>query len=878
LITTDHFLFFDGIAPAKNATTSMKTNIKLLFLLLTPTLGLMLAPSPAFATVTSSIYISVRTDGLPGSGTLASPFNGSTEAKFDTLMKNFPANTQINLLAGTYMTNGFDAFSIKAGWVIQGAGMGVTTLKLSPHATTHGLNFLESFSEADGMEIHDLTCDANYGAWMGPAHAQVGGILVWGNNVLVQNVEMTGCYGDSVNGLEQFSILVGGNQGPTHEIANNCTIKGCVTHNYASGSNYTNGPLISYCTNSQIIGCTDDGANHGFGFAAATNSQITNCTSTKKTAVAVYTDTSFITGMTIQGSTLAAASIPIQFNSAAAANNVKIINNALISYTPTISGNAAIVLSGSGSGTSITVTGNTYIYLGSLTYSGLILNNGQNFKGLDVENNSSNGGLVGWGGGGTDVTNASNFVANNKFNLPLASVWNSTTSTPVAAPSSTSTSTTTSTTTVVSSTPASVPASSTSTTSTTTTTASVAAKATPTQIQQGAATTVGVADSNGAKFAAFQVLVPPSSGISLQDFGVRAHSNLRVLDVPDSDGAKAAQFNTPATLRALYHLPATGGSGAIAIVDAYDFPTALNDFNAFSNYFVLPQETSTTSTLAANKTFQVVYASGTRPQSGGSYISSWNLEAALDIEWAHAMAPNAKIYLVEAASDSTADLDAAVRVASQLTGVKEVSMSWGGNEVPWEGSSLDSTFTTSGVVYLASSGDSTSTMEYPAASPNVISCGGTTVTRTSAGVFSSETGWSQAGCGSSLYEQRPAFQASVAAMVGARRGVSDMSFDADPNTGVFVFDSTPLWGETGWWILGGTSLSSPALAGVINLAASSGNGFATSTAQEQARIYASLGNASAFRDIVSGTDGRYKCQTGWDFVTGVGTPNGLVGK
>jgi kumamolisin len=376
-----------------------------------------------------------------------------------------------------------------------------------------------------------------------------------------------------------------------------------------------------------------------------------------------------------------------------------------------------------------------------------------------------------------------------------------------------------------------------------------------------------------------QVLVPESAGSTPGDGGLRSHTRLRVLEVPNTASASTtSQLNTPATLRAIYHLPATGGANAIAIVDAYHFPTALADFNSFSKYFGLPQETSTVSTGANNRVFQVVYAPGYKPQSGGNYISSWNLEEALDIQWAHAMAPNAKIYLVEAASDSTSDLDYAVRVASALTGVKEVSMSWGGSEASYEAMFYDPLFTTSGVVYFASGGDSSDQMEYPAASPNVVSCGGTSVSRTPAGVFVSETGWNDTGCGPSAYEPRPSFQSKVASVVGTKRGVSDLAFEADPNTGVYVFDSTPLWGESGWWILGGTSVASPSLAGVVNLAAASGNGFAANTAAEEARIYGSLGNANAFRDVISGTDGKYSCKVGYDFITGVGTPNGLLGK
>jgi kumamolisin len=256
------------------------------------------------------------------------------------------------------------------------------------------------------------------------------------------------------------------------------------------------------------------------------------------------------------------------------------------------------------------------------------------------------------------------------------------------------------------------------------------------------------------------------------------------------------------------------------------------------------------------------------------------MEEALDIEWAHAMAPNAKIYLVEAASDSSSDLYHAVQVASALTGVKEVSMSWGGGEMSYEATFFDTYFKTAGVVYFASGGD-TSTMEYPAASPNVVSCGGTTVNRNGAGALTSETGWADTGCGPSVYETRPSFQnlAGVMAVVGAKRGVSDFAFDSDPNTGVYVYDTTPVWGSTGWWILGGTSVASPSLAGIVNMAASTGgNGFAVSTAAEEARIYGNLGNFKAYRDITSGTDGKYSCKVGYDLVTGVGVPNGLIGK
>src|SRR5208282_6612357 len=120
--------------------------------------------------------------------------------------------------------------------------------------------------------------------------------------------------------------------------------------------------------------------------------------------------------------------------------------------------------------------------------------------------------------------------------------------------------------------------------------------------------------------------------------------------------------------------------------------------------------------------------------------------------------------------------------------------------------------------------------------------------------FLSETAWVDTGCGKSVYEPRPSFQGEIAGVVGSHRGVNDIAFLADPNTGVYVYDSVPMWGEEGWWIVGGTSLATPCLAGVVNLAGASGNGFAINTFSEQNRIYGNLGNSKVFRDIVSGTD------------------------
>jgi kumamolisin len=322
----------------------------------------------------------------------------------------------------------------------------------------------------------------------------------------------------------------------------------------------------------------------------------------------------------------------------------------------------------------------------------------------------------------------------------------------------------------------------------------------------------------------------------------------------------------PAQIRAAYGVTGSG-SGVICIVDAYHYNTSLNDFNVFSAQYGLPQETSTNATASTNQHFQVVYQGGTKPRSNGG----WAQEEALDIEWAHAMAPNAKIVLVEAQSNSNANLYAAEDLAASIAGCKEVSNSWGGGESSGE-SSNDSHFVHSGVVFFASSGDTGGVREYPAASPNVVACGGTSLKVDASGNRLSETVWSGAGCGPSAYEPRPAFQSVVSSFVGSARGIADISAVADPNTGVAVYDSTSYQGLSGWLVFGGTSVACPVLAGSANSAGHN----STSSDAEHTLIYGALGS-SAFHDITSGTAGSFGARVGYDYPTGCGTPNGAGG-
>jgi subtilase family serine protease len=368
--------------------------------------------------------------------------------------------------------------------------------------------------------------------------------------------------------------------------------------------------------------------------------------------------------------------------------------------------------------------------------------------------------------------------------------------------------------------------------------------------------------------------IPESTIERLGDIGVRAHTNHLIL--VRSEGKPNPQSSTPSgkspqMLWNIYVGPGTpsGGTQVIAIVDAYHYGTALKDFNVFSSAFGLPTE-SASSPTTNNAVFQVVYATGRQPKTN----CGWAQEAALDIEWAHGMAPGAKIVLVEAASSSFADLFKAVDVATGIVkaaGGGQVSMSWGGSEFSSE-ASYDSHFSqNSNVVYFASSGDTGGVTIYPSVSPYVVAAGGTTVTGT--GSTATETGWSGSGGGPSKYESKPGYQGNVA-LLGSKRGVPDISFDADPNTGVSVYDSTSCQGYSGWMVFGGTSVSSPSLSGLTNAAGD----FRTSTGQlSNMYLLWGGGNYTYYYDVKSGTAGSYKAVAGWDFVTGIGTPRTLGG-
>lgn len=375
----------------------------------------------------------------------------------------------------------------------------------------------------------------------------------------------------------------------------------------------------------------------------------------------------------------------------------------------------------------------------------------------------------------------------------------------------------------------------------------------------------GVAQSQEAVFNGHRIIIPESS---IPQPG-RHHTNYFFVDSDQPAAQPSSGVETPGSLACVYQLvsgPAgcpvatstavpTGGWGAIAIVDAGYYPTAAQDLAAFSSYYGIPPADLT-----------VTWPGTKRPP----VYSGWLVEEALDIEWAHAMAPQAKMYLVVSDLKNTDPTWAAVQLAAQLVaqaGGGVVSMSWGDPEVSQE-LSWDRYFTTKGVVFFAASGDSGLDVSiYPGASPNVVSVGGTYFNRDSNGNFVNEVYYTGGGGGDlSPYEPRPAYQNGVANVVGTHRGYPDVASD---------FCCAPIYLEGNWFSVGGTSWASPTFAGIVNAAGHK----AKTSVIELTALYKELANqtlySERFNDI---TQGASQCTIGFDECTGIGSPKTYAGK
>jgi hypothetical protein len=347
----------------------------------------------------------------------------------------------------------------------------------------------------------------------------------------------------------------------------------------------------------------------------------------------------------------------------------------------------------------------------------------------------------------------------------------------------------------------------------------------------------------------------------------------------------------PSQVRAAYgvnqiEVGSVVGNGAgqtIAIVDAFDDPNLLSstnskfdtsDLHQFDLEFGLPDPPSF---------LKLDQNGGTNYPTAATVASGWAGEECLDVEWAHAIAPQANIVLIETADDSAGNLDAGVGTAAELPGVSVVSMSWGNGEDSSE-TFQDALFTTppghAGVTFLAATGDNgTPAQGYPAFSPYVVAVGGTTLSlspnNSYGDTYSSESAWSDGGGGVSQYEAEPNYQKLV--QTTGMRTIPDVAFDADPNTGVPEYDSYDNGSSQPWNEIGGTSLATPCWAGLIAIAdqlrVAQGGTTLDGPTQTLPYLYQlDQTNPSSFHDITSGNNGTYFAGPGYDLVTGLGTP------
>lgn len=337
---------------------------------------------------------------------------------------------------------------------------------------------------------------------------------------------------------------------------------------------------------------------------------------------------------------------------------------------------------------------------------------------------------------------------------------------------------------------------------------------------------------------------------------------------------------SPAQIKHAYGIDAIRFSGGIvgdgsgqtvAIINAYDNPKLVDstsssfvnsDLHKFDVQFGLPDPPS----------FRKVNQNG-----GTSYPTAnanWANEAALDVEWVHAIAPKANLLLVEANSPQLTDLiSSAVQYARNVPGVSVVTMSFAAGEAYGE-TFFDSTFTTpsghSGVTFVAASGDAGAPGGYPAFSPNVVSVGATILTLSN-GNYDSETGRSSSGGGISIIEPKPSYQSHVTQSKTMRTS-PDVAMDGEPNTGVAVYDSYN-GGANPWYEVGGTSLSCPIWGSIFAITdqgrARQGMSSMDGRTQTLPRLYQL--SASDFHDITSGNNG-FPAGVGYDLVTGLGTP------
>jgi subtilase family serine protease len=374
-----------------------------------------------------------------------------------------------------------------------------------------------------------------------------------------------------------------------------------------------------------------------------------------------------------------------------------------------------------------------------------------------------------------------------------------------------------------------------------------------------------------------------------------------ILQVEGLESRTVPAYLTPAQVRHAYGFDqisfssngktvAGDGSGQIiAVVTAFDDPNIASDLDTFDSAF----------SINGTQSLLQQYGAASRDlikvqmRTGEATVGTWARETALDVEWAHAIAPGARILLVEARSDTFGDILDAVDYARKYPGVVAVSMSFGAAEFQLETSAAyDGHFTTpaghlggasvrgnplipGGITFVASIGDVAGKTEWPAAAPTVMSVGGTSLTLDSNGNWQKETAWPSGGGGTSAYEAKPAYQSAF--LKGSQRGTPDVAYQADPSLGYAYYSSVPVNGQSGWQAIGGTSAGAPQWAALVAIAdqgrALQGLGSLDGFSQTLPALYefASQSYSTYFHDITSGSNGK-PATTGYDLATGLGSP------
>jgi subtilase family serine protease len=342
------------------------------------------------------------------------------------------------------------------------------------------------------------------------------------------------------------------------------------------------------------------------------------------------------------------------------------------------------------------------------------------------------------------------------------------------------------------------------------------------------------------------------------------------------ENASSPSGYTPQQMRAAYQynrIPDQGSNAIIGIVDACSDTSIESDLGVFSQQFHLPACTT------QNGCFTLITQPG---NICSGHSGNWALEQSLDVEWAHAMAPGAKIVLVQSLDTSDTLFQAVLQAVG--AGASVVSMSWGGGEFSGEQDYDTMYFSTPGVTYFAATGDGGCGTIYPSTSPDVVAVGGTILTLltstpppTPLGTnYGSETAWNGSGGGISSQEAEPAYQKGV--QNTGFRTVPDVASDAAPQTGVPVYDS---FDGLDWVKVGGTSVATPLWAALMTVENSyriaHGNSVIADALPDIYQIYASGSYGTDFHDITMGSSGSIcVAGTGYDYVTGVGTPIGYA--